>query len=146
MNLSKNSKISPAITPDNGTAGTTDIDAAILDMTGFKSVILLLIVGAITSGAVTSVKFEQGDAADLSDGSDLEGTGITIADDDDNETFVSDLIKPTKRYVRAIVVRGTQNAVVAGASYIQYEPGLAPQDHAAGVTVETHISPDEGTA
>jgi hypothetical protein len=146
MNLSKNVKITPAITPDNGAAGTTDINGATLDMQGFEGVLIEVVFGAITAGAVTSIKAQQGDESDLSDAADLEDTGQTIADDDDNETFYIDLYKPEERYVRLVVDRGTQNAVVASATYYQYGAHKAPVSHASGVSGELHASPDEGTA
>jgi len=109
MNMSKNVKISDAILPSAGVAATTDIEGAVLDMAGFESVLMMVVFGEITGSAVTSIKAQQGDESDLSDATDLEGTGQTIADDDDNETFYIDLVKPTKRYVRLYVDRGTQN-------------------------------------
>jgi hypothetical protein len=78
MNLSKNLKITPAITPDNGAAGTTDINGATLDMQGFEGVLIKVVFGAITAGAVTSIKAQQGAQSDLSDAADLEGTGQTL--------------------------------------------------------------------
>lgn len=146
MNLSKNTKISTAITPTAGAAGTTDINGSILDMQNFDGVLATVRMGAITASAVTSIKMQQGDESDLSDAADLEGTGQSIADDDDDETFYIDLFKPTKRYVRLVVDRGTANAVVAAANYIQYGPRKAPTSHGTGVSGETHVSPDEGTA
>lgn len=146
LNTSKNSKISTAITPTAGAAGTSDINGTTLDMEGFENVLVLVRMGAITSTAVTSIKMQQGDASDLSDAADLEGTAQTIADDDDDETFYIDLCKPTKRYVRVVVDRGTANAVVAGANYIQYAAHKAPTTHGTGVSGELHVSPDEGTA
>lgn len=146
MNLSKDTKISVAITPTNGAAGSTDISGTTLDMAGFESVMMVVTFGAITSGAVTSIKAQQGDASNLSDAADMEGTAQTIADTDDDKTFYIDLIKPTKRYVRLYVDRGTQNAVVASALYIQYDPKKLPISHGTGVSGETHAGPDEGTA
>ena len=77
---------------------------------------------------------------------DLEGTAQTIADDDDDETFYIDLYRPRERYVRVVVDRATQNAVVASAEYIQYGPRKKPITHGTGVSGETHASPAEGTA
>lgn len=146
MNLSKQTKISSAVTPTAGAAGTTDINGSTLDMAHFAGVLMIVRMGAITAGAVTSIKAQQGDASDLSDAADLEGSAQTIADTDDDKTFYLDLYKPTKRYVRLVVDRGTQNAVVASAGYVQYEPLKAPTTHGTNVSGETHVSPAEGTA
>lgn len=146
MNLVKNTRLSIAITPTDGAAGTSDINGATLDMAGWDGVLMLVTFGAITTGAVTSIKAQQGNAANLSDAADLAGTGQVIADTDDDKTFYIDLYKPTKRYVRLVVDRGTQNAVVASALYIQYRGAKAPAVHGTGVAGETHVSPAEGTA
>lgn len=146
MNLSKNVKISSAITPTAGAAGTTDIEGTALDMQGFEGVLMVCTFGAITTNAVTSIKAQQGAAAALGDAADLLGTAQTIADDDDGETFYIDLYQPEERYVRLYVDRATQNAVVANALYIQYGAREAPVTQGTGVSGELHIGPAEGTA
>ena len=146
MNLSKNCKISHAITVTAGAAGATDIEGTTLDMAGYESVLIVVTFGAITTNAVTSIKAQQGAASNLSDAADLLGTSQTIADNSDEKTFYIDLVKPTERYVRLYVDRATQNAVVASAHYIQYGCRNAPPSHGSNVSGETHISPAEGTA
>jgi hypothetical protein len=146
MNLSKNCKISTAITPTAGAAGTSTINGTTLDTQDSEGVLIIVRMGTITTGAVTSIKVQQGDASNLSDAADLAGTGQTIADTDDDKTFYIDLYKPLKRYVRVVVSRATQNAVVASAEYFQYETRKMPVTHGAGVAGELHISPAEGTA
>lgn len=147
MNLGKNVKVSTAITPTNGAAGTTDINGTTLDMSGYEGVLMIAYMGAITSGAVTNVHAEQGAESDLSDAADLAGTGITVAADDDEQIFIIDLYRPTDRYVRLVCDRGTQNAVVAGAVYVQYNARKPPvtQNVTDAVTYELHVSPAEGT-
>lgn len=149
MNMSYNDKVSIAIAPAAGVAATTDIEGAVLDMQGFEGVLMVVTFGAITGSAVTSIKAQQGALANMSDAADLLGTGQTIADDDDEQTFYIDLFRPQERYVRLYVDRGTQNAVVASATYIQYgiqSARKAPVTHGTNVSGETHISPAEGTA
>lgn len=146
LNLSKEVKVSQAITPTNGAAGTSDINGATLDMSGFEGVLMIVTMGAITANAVTSIKAQQGAASDLSDAADLLGTAQTIADDDDEQVFYIDLYRPAERYVRVVVDRATQNAVVASAEYIQYGARKEPTTHGSGVSGETHVSPAEGTA
>ena len=146
MNASKNQKISRAISTADGGAATTDIEGATLDMQGFEGVLMIVTFGAITGSAVTSIKAQQGAESDLSDAADLAGTGQTVADSDDNEVFYIDLYRPTERYVRVYVDRGTQNAVVAGATYVQYGAKKGPVTHGTYVSGETHAGPAEGTA
>lgn len=146
LNASKEMKISQAITPTNGAAGATDINGAIFDMQDFEGNLIEVIFGAITAGAATSIKVQHGDAANLSDAADLEGTSQTIADTDDDKVFYIDLVKPTKRYGRLVVKRATQNAVVQSATYHQYGAKKTPVVHGTNVAGETHVSPAAGTA
>lgn len=145
-NLSKDVKFSQAVTVTNGAAGTTDINGATLDMAGYESVLVMVTMGAIVANAVTSIKMQQGAESDLSDAADLADTGQAVADSDDEETFFIDLIKPSERYVRLVVDRGTQNATVASATYMQYGALKKPVTHGGSVSGEIHASPAEGTA
>lgn len=147
MNFSKDFKISQTMTISDGAAGTTAITGATLDMQGYDGVIFIITFGAIVSGAVTSIKAQQGEASNMSDAADLLGSGQTIADTDDNKTFFIDLYKPSDRYVRALVSRATQNATVQHITAIQYKGSKLPVPaHGTDVAGELHISPAEGTA
>lgn len=146
MQLSKETAISSAVTPTAGVAAPTDINGTTLDMTNHEGVLIIVRMGTITATAVTSIKAQQGAASDLSDAADLEGTAQTIADTDDDKTFYIDLKRPRERYVRLVVDRGTANAVVASAEYVQYGPRELPSAHGANVSGESHVSPAEGTA
>ncbi len=146
MNLSKDVRISQAITVTAGAAGTSDINGTTLDMSGYEGVLIVVTFGAIVSGATTSIKAQQGAASDLSDAADLAGTAQTIADTDDEKTFYIDLFNPQERYVRLVVDRSTQNATVASATYYQYGARVVPTTHGSNVAGELHIAPAEGTA
>lgn len=146
MNLSKNVKISSAVTPTAGAAGTDDINGSTLDMAGYEGVLVVVRMGAITTNAVTSIKMQQDSDSAMGSAADLAGTSQAIADSDDGEIFYIDLFRPEERYVRLVVDRGTQNAVVASAEYIQYGPKAAPVTQPSGTNGETHVSPAEGTA
>jgi len=144
--LSEGAKISTAITPTAGVAAASDLNGTILDMQGYDGVLVIVRMGAITASAVTSVKMQQDTASGGGTMADLTGTGITVADDDDDQTFFIDLVKPQERYVRVVVERATQNAVVASANYIQYIARDTNITQGTGVTGEVHITPIEGTA
>ncbi len=148
INLGKNAKVSTAVTSAAGVAGTADINGSIIDMAGFDSVMAIVRMGVITANAVTSIKWQQDTDAAGGTMADLEGTAMTIADDDDDQIFVTELVKPQERYVRLVVDRGTANAVVASAEYIRYSARKAPvvQNVTDLVTYELNVSPAEGTA
>lgn len=144
QNFAKDHKISQCSTVTAGAAATTDIDATSVDMSGFEQVTFVVPIGTIVSGAVTSIK-AQG-SSDNSSFSDLAGTSQTIADTDDDKTFYVNVVKPSYRYVRLVVDRGTQNATVGGIIAIQSNPKTLPVSHGTSVSGETHISPAAGTA
>jgi hypothetical protein len=128
-------------------AGTTVIETDVVDTADYQGVAFLFSADGITTGAVTSVKVQQGAAANLSDAADLVGTNIPIADDDDNQTFLIDVLRPQERYVRVVVSRATQNAAIGTIYALLYGPARSPVTNAVAdtLTVEKHDSPAEGT-
>ena len=126
-------------------AGTTDVTSDSVDMEGYDGVFFRFALGIITGSAVTSVHAEQ--SADDSTFNDLEGTNITIADDDDNQIFWVEIVNPGDRYVRIVVDRGTQNAIVGEIYADQWGPRDRPCDNLVDDTItgESHVRPDEGT-
>lgn len=107
-------------------AGTTDIESAIYDLADYDGIAFLFTVLAVTTGAVTSVGVQVGDAANLSDAALVSGLAITIADDDDNQSFLVDYAKGSKRYARLLIDRATQNAAVGEVYAMQYGAKLQP--------------------
>ena len=113
----------------------------------YEGVVFVAAFGTLSSGAVTGLKAQQGLQANLSDAADLAGTALAIADTDDNKLLVLDLFRPAKRYVRAVVTRGTADAVIDGVVAIQYGTRVLPVTQDTTVAgIETHVSPAEGTA
>lgn len=145
MNLSENVKVTTAL---DYASGSADRNGTTLDMQGYEGVLMIVKLAAIATGAVTSIKAQQGADSGLSDAADLAGTGQTVADDDDNQIFVIDLFQPQERYVRVVIDKDATNAVAESAVYVQYGTRKLPIDNnvANAVTTEKHISPAEGTA
>lgn len=132
-------------------AGTTDIEPANgIDMAGFDSVTFIVAFGTIVSGAATSVKAQQSSAVDGSGDafSDIEGSSITVADDDDDGLVLLEIAQATKRYVRPVVVKATQNSTVDGIIALQHGARTQPVTHDATTVIgaERHRSKPEGTA
>lgn len=132
-------------------AGTTDISPANgIDMQGFDGVLFIVPFGAITATAVTSIKAQQSTAVDGTGDAfaDIAGTAVTVADDDDNKIAYLDVVRPTERFVRLVVDRGTANAVVDGIIAIQYKARSKPTTHDATTVLggELHEDKAEGTA
>ena len=145
MQLSKNLKIVPAFTTTAGAAGTSAITGATIDTQGFGRVLFVVPVGAIVSGAATSLKIQHDDASGMGTVADVVGSSQTIADTDDDTTRYVDFV-PTKRYVRVYVTRGTQNATFGGANAILSDAFSAPVTQPATVVGEAIESAISGTA
>ena len=128
--------------------GSADRNGATLDMQAFEGVLMCVKFGDIAAGAVTSIKAQQGAESDLSDAADLEGTGITVAADDDDQIFIVDLYRPQERYVRVVVDKDAANNTEEMSWYVQYGAHKKPQSNNVTdeVTCELHVSPAEGTA
>lgn len=151
LNLTKATK-TVRLKPDGSgwtvAAGTSDVNSDIVDTAGFDAVRFIAGFGAIVSGAVTSLKVQQGENSALSDAADIAGTAITVADTDDNKMAISDIIRPRERYLRVAFDRGTQNATIDFLIAELYRTNSEPvtQDTATLIAPETHASPAEGTA
>lgn len=142
--LSHNVKISVGLAYASGSA---DREGAVIDMKGWDGVLVIAQFGTIATGAVTSIKMQQGAAANLSDAADLAGTAQTIADDDDSKVKYIDVYQPRERYVRVVVDKDATNACAETVTYIQYRGReVPPSAHGTGVAGEAHLSPAEGTA
>jgi hypothetical protein len=109
-------------------------------------VLVVVKFAAIAASATTSIKLQSGASSDLSDASDLEGTGQSVADDDDDEIYAIDLYQCRERYIRLVVDKDASNATAESAVYIQYGPHRAAVTQPTGTTLEKHLSVPEGTA
>lgn len=131
-------------------AGTTDQTSSAVDTQGFNTCTFIVLLGTLTTGAVTGAKVQQSSDDGASDTyADLEGTAKAIADSDDNKMLVIEVTKPRERYLKCVVTRSTQNAVIDGVLAILSNkgPGKLPVTEDATVAgSELHVSPAEGTA
>ena len=148
--LSDSAKINICSTTTQCAAGTTTITSSSVNMAGFNSVLFVVPLGTIVSGAVTSIKLQQSSDDGSSDSfDDLTGTSQTIADTDDDKVVYVDLKQPQKQYVRMVVSRATQNATLGGILALQYQKrSIAPTGFTQGTNVagEQWTAPAEGTA
>ena len=145
LNISKEVKVARVM--NAVAAGVTVENSSVIDMQNYDGVVFIAAFGAITAGAVTSAKAQQGAASNLSDAADLKGTKITIADTDDDKVAVLDIYRPQKRYSRLVVSRATANAVIDGVVALQYKGKKAPVTQDASVAGDKLcVSPDEGVA
>lgn len=130
-----------------GAAGTSNLTSDEVDTQGFEGVKFTVGFGAIVSGAATSIKVRQGKVTGMSDGADLKGTSITVADTDDNKVVISEITHPEERFLDVVTLRATQNSTVDFVLAELFGPKDMPVVKDSTVaTQEIFASPDEGTA
>ena len=143
MNISRGVKFTRVL--DAVAAGTSNQNSSSVDMKSFDAVTFAVGFGTITASAVTSIKVQGSD--DDSSFSDLAGTAITVADSDDNKIVLAEINQPQHRYVRVVVDRGTQNAVIDFAIALQSKANKAPVTQSASVLGQEFAqAPAAGTA
>jgi hypothetical protein len=145
--FSEDVKMSIAVTGTAGAAAATAINGTAVDTAGFQGGCCVVQMGPIVTGALTSIKLQQsGDSGGSPDDfTDVLGTSQTIADDADEKVFYIDFKRTTKRYVRVVVTRGTQNATCM-AMYYMYGARSKPVTQGTNVTGEQFYAAAEGTA
>lgn len=129
-----------------GSAATTDLTSEAVDTLGYDTVRFICGFGAITAGAVTSTKAQQSSDNDADTYADIAGTAQTVADTDDNKMVITEIVQPGERYLKHVVDRSTQNAVV-DFLIVELIPRAVPVSQDTTVlAAEVHVSPSEGTA
>lgn len=137
--LVKDTKLVTAAEYASGTA-TTKCPATGIDTNGFDSACFILALAAIATGAATSFKIQESDTAvDDAGFTDITGaTAATIADDDDGQNRRVE-VKPTKRYVRALLTKDAANAVGATVLCQLFNADEVPVTQPAG-TEDTFVA------
>lgn len=116
-------------------AGSSDHNGSAIDTVDCENIVFIVTMGAIAANAVTSLKAQER-ASTTADWEDIANASIEIENDDDNETFILEVIKPLKRYVRAVVERGTANATVESGVAVLTHDRKEPVTHGTGVTAK----------
>lgn len=125
---------------DAAVAGTSDVEAAVLDMAGAEGVLFL--TSFAVAAANNLLKLEQGAEADGSDHTEVTD-GAVIPGSSDEDQWI-DLYRPRARYVRCIAERGTSSAL-GDIWAIQYGLRTAPADNETAGTIAglALVSPDQ---
>jgi hypothetical protein len=123
-------------------------NGAEFDMQGFDGVLMVVKFAAVAAAGAFSIKAQQDVVTGMGGAADLAGSGIAVANDDDDQIFILDIYRPTERFVRVVVVKDATNVSAEMAFYIGYGARIVPTTLtlADEVTYERHISPAEGTA
>ena len=108
-------------------AGQTSITTTSIDTTSHESAQFVVLFGAISPGAATSV-VAQG-SSDNQSFEDLDGTVATVAETAGNQAYIVDIGHSRHRYLRCVINRGGANAVVDGVIAQQYMAQVEPVVH-----------------
>lgn len=130
-------------------AGTSDVFTEIVDMQNFTGILIIVALGTIAASGAVTTKVQQGQIAAMSDAADIATSAIgPTADTDDNKLIMTELIRPTERYVRMSIVRAdAANSTIDSVTVILFGARKSPV--AADATVysqEIIAGPTEGTA
>lgn len=125
------------------TAGTSTVTSSAIDMAGFETAEALAKFG--TAAADNTLKAQQSDDDGVADAySDLAGTLVGVGASDE---YVWLAVKPTKRYVKFLALRGTSSTLD---DLVAFQGGARemPVDNTIAGTIhgEAHAWPAEGTA
>lgn len=133
--LVKETKWGVAAIYSSGTA-TVKASATGFDATGYESVAFILSLATIAASAVTSFKVQQSDTAvDDAGFTDItSASSTTIAADDDDQLRIVE-VRPTKKYVRALLTKDATNAVGATVLYCMFNGDEVPITQGTGVEV-----------
>jgi hypothetical protein len=130
---------------DHTTAGTTDVETSILDMAGFEWIAFITSFG--TAAVDNLIKVQQDDLNGAGGMADLLGTGLISGASPSNEDVKVEVYRPTKRYVRAVVVVDTSSTVESVYAIRGGARNLPVTNSTSGTDVhEITVSPAEGTA
>lgn len=128
-------------------AGTSDQDSTVLDMSGYDGVCFVVALGDVTASSVVELQVFGNTASSTSSPAPVEltndsaGPNTAGASDNDNKLYVVDVIRPAYRYVFGRLKRGSQNAVIDGMIAIQYRARSKPITQGSTVFAGALLSP-----
>jgi hypothetical protein len=140
MQLSNHIKITKV--KDHTTSADTAVTSDAVDMSGYEGVVFVTSFG--TANAGNTILASQ-DTASGGDYTDLLGTSVSSGTSDEDVWI--DVYRPSKRYVRCEIARGSASTLESIYA-IQYGPRVLPVSNVLSGTIigEAHVSPAEGTA
>lgn len=132
----------------SGSVSPYSIDSAPVDVSDCEAFAIVVMIGAMASSAVAAFKLQHGDDAAGGDLADVEGSALTsMADTDDNKMWVSEVIRPRKKYINPVVTKSGGNVTIDGMLIIKYGKRVRPVSQDATVKAAEQLgSPASGTA
>lgn len=126
-------------------ASDTSDKTAEVDTKGYGGCCFVVKFAAV--GGAGTIKAQEHDVTATGQ-ADLAGTSMTVATDDDNQTFVLDIKRPLKRFLTLAIAKGSATTALMAWAILYNGDGPYPYDSTDvdDITVETHTSPIAGTA
>jgi len=141
MNASKNFKLVLA-KAGQGSAGTA-INSDGINTEGYDGVMFFGTIATANAANFANLA-QSSDDGSADEYTDLAGTKVVPGTN--GYSFLIDVYKPTKKYVRCEIDRGGANTITGDIYALLYGAAKAPVTHGTTISAETHISPAEGTA
>lgn len=126
-------------------AGTTDLTSDVLDMAGFEAVSFICpIVDSTNTGTIRLLVYQNSANSTSSPTPVLISTGTTVtytADDShNNKILITEVVKPTMRYVYCVVDLGTANTATGAVIAAQYGALKSPVTQPASVAASNIVA------
>ncbi len=133
--------ITPVTIANPAAAGTSLITSSALDTAGYDGVQFIVSLGAVTDNCVLTLTPLVNATNSNSGGTAITNatTAAFTAATSSNTLIVSDVIKPSKRYVYCTLGRTTQNAVLNCIIAVLYRPRTIPTVQAAANVIASAI-------
>lgn len=121
------------------TNGTSEVVSASVDMSGYRGVMFLCLLGTAAANNILNAA----QSSDDSNFDDIENSGVASGT---SEQVWLDIYDPRDRYVRAELTRGTSTTVSEIWAF-RYDPRVGPCDNNIAGTIigELHVGGVEGT-
>ncbi|MDE2426789.1 MAG: hypothetical protein KGO96_12880 [Elusimicrobia bacterium] len=125
-NLVKNVKFT--LVETDVAAGQTEVDSSIVDMAGYDGVLFVAALGDVTDASVLTLKAQDNSVNSTTGMADITGatTGAITASTNSDQLLIVDVYRPQKEFVRAVLTRTAQNAVINSIVAIQYRSSRGP--------------------
>lgn len=112
---------------NGATAGQTEVDSSILDMSGYQGVIFIVDLATVVDASVLTLTVQQNTANSTSGMAAITGASCTFtASGSSNTIMFVDVYEPLQRYLRAAFTRTAQNATVNTIVALQYKSMKKP--------------------
>jgi hypothetical protein len=131
---------------DSQAAGVTDPASDIVDTAGFEGCAFVCKLGAVVDAGAVTLKVQQNVDNSATGMADLSGASAAIAEtsSDGEQSLAVEVNRPKERYLRAVVVRDTQNSEVDAMYAVLYNPCNIPVTQPATIDASAYVvSPAE---